>query len=527
MHAKALMVMGTASDVGKSVVTTALCRAFARIGIRVAPFKSQNMSNNAAVCREGGEIGRAQAVQAEACGLEPEVNMNPVLLKPESDMSCQVVIHGQGRFQLRAAEDGGYRAKAWPAIVRSYHALAENFDLIVIEGAGGAAEVNLRHRDVVNWPIAELADAPVLLIGDIDKGGVFASLVGTIELLSDAERKRISGFIINKFRGELALLEPGLRFLEQRTGIPVLGVLPYQHRLGIPQEDSAALNGRPMDARQAPVKIGVVHFPRISNYTDFQPLEDEPDVTVHYLSDPLATPALDVLILPGTKSTATDLKWLRSVGWEDFLVRHRRAGGWVLGVCGGYQMLGHRIVDVDRVESEQPEVIALGLLPIETIFQREKITERVTAVHLPSGLLVDGYEIHAGRIAGTDTAGAVFRVIERGGMAADDLEGAHSDDQRVIGTSIHGLFGSAPLRRRFIDNVRESKGLSSLGRSARDEVEADRTVVFDRLADMFENHVDMSRIARFAGLTWPRHPQWGKSGAPGLTAKSPPGFLMR
>ena len=432
--------------------------------------------------------------------------MNPVLLKPESDLGCQVVIHGQARFQLRAAEHGRYRAKAWPAILKSYRALAENFDLIVIEGAGGAAEVNLRHRDVVNWPIAELADAPVLLVGDIDKGGVFASLVGTVELLSDAERKRISGFIINKFRGELALLESGLSFLEQRTDIPVLGVLPYQHRLGIPREDSAALEGRPLDARQAAVKIGVVHFPRISNYTDFQPLEDEPDVTVHYLSAPLAAPALDVLILPGTKSTAADLKWLRSAGWEDFLVRHRRAGGWVLGVCGGYQMLGNRIVDVDRVESEQQEVVALGLLPIETTFQRAKITERVTAVHLPSGMLVDGYEIHAGRIASTGTFGAVFRVIERGGIVVDDLDGAHSEDQRVIGTSIHGLFDSAPLRRRFIDNVRLSKGLASFGRSIGDETKADRIGVFDRLADMFEEHVDMSRIAAFAGLIWPRHP---------------------
>jgi adenosylcobyric acid synthase len=494
--------MGTASDVGKSVVTTALCRVFTRAGIRVAPFKSQNMSNNAAVCPDGGEIGRAQAVQAEACRLEPTVDMNPVLLKPESEMGCQVVIHGRARFHMGASEDGRYRAEAWPAIVRSYQALADNFDLIVIEGAGGAAEVNLRHRDVVNWPIAELADAPVLLLGDIDKGGVFASLVGTIELLSDAERKRIRGFLINKFRGELALLEPGLRFLEQRTGLPVLGVLPYQQRLGIPQEDSAALDGLLRDARQAPVKIGVIYFPRISNYTDFQPLEDEPDVAVHYLSDPLTAPALDVLILPGTKSTAADLKWLRSAGWEDFLVRHRRAGGWTLGVCGGYQMLGQRIVDADRVESEQAEIIALGLLPVETIFQREKITDRVIAVHLSSGLPVEGYEIHAGRITGTIASGAVFKVIKRGGDAADGLDGAHSDDKRVIGTSIHGLFDSAAFRRKFIDTVRESKGLAPLSRSVRDEARADRDAAFDRLADMFEEHADMSRIAAFAGLTW-------------------------
>jgi len=428
--------------------------------------------------------------------------MNPLLLKPASEMGCQVVIHGRARFHMDASEDGRYRAEAWPAIVRSYHALAENFDLIVIEGAGGAAEVNLRHRDVVNWPIAELADAPVLLLGDIDKGGVLASLVGTVELLSDAERKRIRGLLINKFRGALALLEPGLRILEQRTGLPVLGVLPYLQRLGIPQEDSAALDGLLRNSRQAPVKIGVIHFPLISNYTDFQPLEDEPDVVVHYLSDPLTAPALDVLILPGTKSTATDLKWMRSAGWEDFLVRHRRAGGWTLGVCGGYQMLGQRIVDTDRIESEQAEIIALGLLPVETIFQREKITERVTAVHLSSGLLVEGYEIHAGRITGTIAYGAVFKVIKRSGVAAAGLDGTYSDDKRVIGTSIHGLFDSAAFRRKFIDTVRESKGLAALGRSVRDEARADRDAAFDRLANIFEEHADMSRIAAFAGLTW-------------------------
>jgi adenosylcobyric acid synthase len=515
MHAKALMVMGTASDVGKSVVTTALCRAFARAGISVAPFKSQNMSNNAAVCREGGEIGRAQAVQAEACGLEPAVNMNPVLLKPESEVGCQVVIHGQARFHLRSGEYGSYRTEVWPAIVRSYNSLAEKYDIIVIEGAGGAAEVNLRDRDVVNWPIAELADAPVLLVADIDKGGVFASLVGTVELLSDADRKRIGGFIINKFRGALGLLEPGLRFLEERTGIPVLGVLPYHHRLGIPQEDSAALNALPFDARPAPIKIGVVHFPRISNYTDFQPLEDEPDVAVQYLSDPCSAPPLDVLILPGTKSTVADLKWLRSAGWEDFLVRHRRAGGWILGVCGGYQMLGHRIMDSERVESAQPETIALGLLPIETGFQPEKITERVTAVHLPSALPVEGYEIHAGRITRLATSGAVFKVIERGGVAANDLDGALSDDQRVIGTSIHGLFDSGVLRRRFIDTVRQAKGLASLEPRIRNDAEADRAAVFDRLADMFEDHVDMSRVARLARMTWTGDGRGGKSGGAG------------
>jgi adenosylcobyric acid synthase len=502
MRAKTLMIMGTASDVGKSVVVTALCRAFARNGVRVAPFKSQNMSNNAAVCQGDGEIGRAQAVQAEACGLEPSVDMNPVLLKPESESGCQVVIRGRPRFHMKAREHERYRAEAWPEIVGSYEALAENFDLIVIEGAGGAAEINLRHRDLVNWSIAELTDSPVLLIGDIDKGGVFASLVGTVELLSAPERQRIKGFLINKFRGDQTLLDPGLRFLEERTGIPVLGVLPYQKSLGIPQEDSALLDGLVVRDRSAAVTVGVVRLPRISNYTDFEPLENEPDVVVHYLSDPLTTLNIDVLILPGTKNTVADLGWLRATGWEDFLVRHRRGGGWVVGVCGGYQMLGQRIVDNDRIESDRADTVALGLLEIETIFQQEKITERVGAVHLLTGLPVSGYEIHAGRVAGIPGSSAVFRIVERDGVSVDEFEGACSEGGRVIGTSIHGLFDAAGFRCSFIDTVRASKGLAAPGLCTLDDPGADRRTAFDRVADVLEAHVDMSRVAAFAGLDW-------------------------
>jgi adenosylcobyric acid synthase len=504
MHAKTLMVMGTASDVGKSVVVTALCRAFARNGVRVAPFKSQNMSNNAAVCPGGGEIGRAQAAQAEACGLEPSVDMNPVLLKPESESGCQVVIRGRPRFHMKAREHERYRAEAWPEIVGSYEALAENFDLIVIEGAGGAAEINLRHRDLVNWSIAELTDSPVLLIGDIDKGGVFASLVGTVELLSPAERQRIRGFLINKFRGDRALLEPGLHFLEERTGIPVLGVLPYQKNIGIPQEDSTMLDGLVVRARQTAVRIGVVRLPRISNYTDFEPLENEPDVAVHYLSDPVTASNIDILILPGTKNTVADLRWLRATGWEDFLVRHCRGGGWVVGVCGGYQMLGQRIVDNERIESDRPETVALGLLEIETIFQPEKITERVGAVHLLTGLPISGYEIHAGRVTGMTASSSAFRIIERDGVRADDFEGACSEDGRVMGSSIHGLFDAAGFRRNFVDAVRESKGLAALGLSVPYDPNADRRTAFDRIADVLEAHVDMSRVAALAGVDWKR-----------------------
>lgn len=497
------MVMGTASDVGKSVVVTGLCRAFARRGVRVAPFKSQNMSNNAAVCAGGGEIGRAQAVQAMACGLEPSVEMNPVLLKPESGLGCQVVIGGKARFRINSwQEHDRYRENAWPEIVRSYNSLAESFDLIIVEGAGGAAEINLRDRDLANWEIADLTDAAVLVVGDIDKGGVFASLVGTVELLSPSERQRVKGFLINKFRGDRALLEPGPSLLEQRTGIPVLGVLPYERNLGIPQEDSASLETHTPASKAAEVLIGVVRLPEISNYTDFEPLESEPDVAVHYLSDPASAPDVDVLILPGSKTTVADLKWLRGAGWEDYLVRCLRRGGFVLGICGGYQMLGRRIVDRDHIESDEVETVGLGLLAVETIFAPEKITDRVTAIHLPTGFSIDGYEIHCGRIEGVTAASALFRIISRGQSAVQDFDGAQSANGRVIGTAIHGLFDAPDFRRSFIDTVRKSLSLAPLADSTRIASTPGHGAAFDRLADLLETHMDMRRVAAFVGLDW-------------------------
>lgn len=500
MSAKSLMVMGTASDVGKSVVVTALCRAFARAGVRVAPFKSQNMSNNAAVCPGGGEIGRAQAVQADACGLEPSPDMNPVLLKTQSGMGCQVVIRGRARFQMGVNDYERYRTEAWPEIVSSYNNLARDFELIVIEGAGSAAEINLRHRDIVNWEIAELADAPVLLVADIDKGGVFASVVGTIELLGANERRRVKGVLINKFRGDQKLLEPGLRFLEDRIGIPVIGVIPWQKSIGIPQEDAASLAGIATRPINQPITIGVIHLPSISNYTDFDALDDEPDVAVHYLSDPGIAPRLDVLIIPGTKDTVADLKWIRAAGWENFLVRHRRAGGWVLGICGGYQMLGRRVIDAGRVESETLETIGLGLLEMETTFQAGKITDRVRAIHLPTNIPVSGYEIHSGRITGIAASRAMFRLTHRDLSAVNELEGVRSDDGRVIGTSIHGMFDSAGFRRNFLDEIRTSKGLAPLESAANQDPDANRRTAFDRIADALEASVDMARITALAGL---------------------------
>ncbi|HLH75255.1 MAG TPA: cobyric acid synthase [Candidatus Binataceae bacterium] len=496
MAAKSLMVMGTASDAGKSLVVTGLCRALARRGIKVAPFKSQNMSNNAAVCT-GGEIGRAQAAQAEACGLTPTLDMNPVLLKPEAERGVQVVIHGRARFHMttEAGEFERYREQAWPAIAQSYRQLATAFDVILIEGAGGAAEINLRHRDLANWAVAELADAPVLLVGDIDKGGVFASLVGTVMLLSEAERARLAGMLINKFRGDARLLGEGPAMLQARTGVPLLGVIPYL-RLAIPQEDSAALSARPIRLQGASLTAGVIHFPRISNYTDFAPLEEEPDVGLDYYSDPNSAPPLDLLFLPGSKSTIADLDWLRAIGWESYLARHRARGGWIVGICGGYQMLGQRILDPDGVESVRTQAVGLGLLELETRFEPDKITRAVAGHDCAFNLPIGGYEIHAGRIAGPDLARPLFTLAPLVEQAPATNEGAQSEDGRVIGTTMHGLFDRAQFRRAWLNQIRRAKGLSPMEARPASDAHELRARAYEELADALERSCEIERILK-------------------------------
>jgi adenosylcobyric acid synthase len=497
MSARSLMVMGTASDVGKSVVVTGLCRLFADADIRVAPFKSQNMSNNAAVCADGGEIGRAQVVQAEACGLEPTVDMNPVLLKPESDRSCQVVIRGQARFRMTTREYSGYREQAWPEIVRSYERLAEQFELIVIEGAGGAAEVNLRHRDVVNWSVAELADAPVLIVADIDKGGALASLVGTIVLLSSSERRRVKGFIINKFRGDPALLDGGLKIIEQHTGVPILGVLPHAGNLEIPEEDGAGLKSGTKPRIDCQVSIGVLVFPRISNYTDFEPFLREPDVSLQYVEHPDPAATFDVICLPGTKSTIADLAWLRAMGWEKFIAAHHAAGGSVVGICGGYQMMGRNIEDPEHIESDAGSVEGLRLLDFKTVFEKEKVTSQVDGIHIRSGLAISGYEIHCGRITSL-RSNRPFRIRRRGGLSSDQFEGALDD--RLIGTSIHGVFDAPEFRRHFLNEVRKRKGLAPLAIAMNENAHEVRDKAYDRFAQLLRAHLKTSVIAELIGI---------------------------
>jgi adenosylcobyric acid synthase len=497
--ANSLMVMGTASDVGKSVIVTGVCRLFARCGVRVAPFKSQNMSNNAAVCQRGGEIGRAQAVQAEACGLEPTVDMNPVLLKPDSEKSCQVVINGRARFGMSAHDHRQYRQAAWPEIVKSYERLAAQFELIVIEGAGGAAEVNLRDRDLVNWRIAELADAPVVIVADIDKGGALAALVGTVGLLSPVERDRVKGLLINKFRGDAGLLINGLRIVEERTGVPVLGVLPYIENFEIPQEDSASLRIGAGFRDQRPIRIGVVRLPRISNYTDFDRLTHEPDVELQYLDKPADAQGADIVCLPGTKNTIADLEWLRASGWDRRIFTHHRTGGLILGICGGYQILGRVIADPDHVESSTAEVLGLGLLQIETVFAPQKITALVNGIETSSGMEISGYEIHCGRVVGLDH-GAPFRIHRRDGQSVNESEGARSADGRVLGTSIHGLLDAPAFRRHYLNQARARKGLDALAISSED-TKALRLRAYDSLADLIARNMDVSLLEALVGLS--------------------------
>jgi adenosylcobyric acid synthase len=499
MNARSLMVMGTASDVGKSVVVTGLCRLFAGSGLRVAPFKAQNMSNNAAVCLDGGEIGRAQAVQAEACGLEPTVDMNPVLLKPESDRGCQVVIRGQAGFRMTTRDYAHYRERAWPEIVRCYKRLAEQFEVIVIEGAGGAAEINLRHRDIVNWAVAKLADAPVLIIADIDKGGALASLVGTVALLSLEERRRVRGLIINKFRGDLTLLSDGLKIIEQRTCLPILGVLPHAGNLDIPEEDGAGLRAGTRAPDDRSIRIGVVAFPRIANYTDFESFLREPDVSLRYLDEPGQTGPLDVLCLPGTKSTIADLGWLRARGWDRFIIAHRAAGGHIVGICGGYQMLGLRIEDPEHVESDISTVDGLALLDVYTVFQGKKITARTDATHVTSGLPISGYEIHCGRINNSGSP-ALFRISGPHSEVPARFEGAVANGGRVMGTSIHGLFDAAQFRRHFLNEIRRRKGLAALGVSTTEDAQTSRSKAYERFARLLREHLDVSAIAALIGV---------------------------
>lgn len=505
--APTLMVQGTASSVGKSLFVTALCRLFKREGLRVAPFKSQNMALNSAVTPEGLEIGRAQAVQAEAAGVAPSVLMNPILLKPEGQRRSQVVVLGRPTGSLSAAEYHEQKASLWGVVEDCLSQLRATHDLVVIEGAGSPAEINLKDRDIVNMSVARLADAPVLLVGDIDRGGVFAAFVGTLELLEPDERARVRAFVINKFRGDLGLLEPGLDFLRQRTGKPVLGVVPYLPALRIADEDSLSLEQRVGKSRPADdrLDIVVIRLPFISNYDDVAALEHEPDVCVRFAERAEELRGADLVILPGSKSTAHDLDWLRTSRVADAVLKHAEMGGLILGICGGCEMLGEVIHDPHAVESPVPHLAGLGLLGLSTVFAREKTTARVEAAvdaasFLGGGLgstLVRGYEIHMGQVTAHPGVVKPFLIQKRNGETTSAADGAINAAGNVVGTMIHGLLEQDSVRTNLLESLWKRRGRPRPA-PVRSVPRADAE--YDRLEAHVREHVDLRLLRELARI---------------------------
>jgi adenosylcobyric acid synthase len=499
MGGRLLMVQGTMSHVGKTVLVAALCRIFLQDGLRVAPFKAQNMALNSFVTPDGLEIGRAQAMQAEAAGVPPAVEMNPVLLKPEADHRSQVVVMGRPMGSCSAAEYHRLKPSLLPLVLEALERLRSRYDVVVMEGAGSPAEVNLKTHDIVNMGVARRVGAPVLLVGDIDRGGVFAQLVGTVELLEPEERSLVKALVINKFRGDKSLLLPGLRFLEERTGLPVAGVVPYDPGLSLPEEDSVALEMVPRRA-DGVLDVAAVRLPRIANFDDLDPLRREAGVGLRFITrgDELGSP--DLVVIPGTKTTIADLEQMRSSGIAEAITRAVSAGTAVVGICGGFQMLGLAVLDPQGVESDRAQARGLGLLPVSTVFRPAKTTHQVEArVEADRGLLegcrgmaIRGYEIHMGESWGE--ADSPFLLVSRSGEACRVPDGALSRDGWLLGTYIHGLFHNRDLRRRLLRNLARRKGVS-LPESTEGEDDP-----YDRLAALVRAHLDMGLIYRLLGL---------------------------
>lgn len=485
-----LMVQGTASDSGKSILVAGLCRVFHQDGLKVMPFKSQNMALNSYITRKGDEMGRAQVFQAEAAGIEPEVSMNPVLLKPTSDRKSQVIFKGKVLRDMDAVEYHEFKPQLIGKITELYRELQQQHDVIVIEGAGSPAEINLNSRDIANMGMAKIADAPVILVADIDKGGVFASIYGTIMLLEPAERERIKGIVINKFRGDIALLEPGLVMIEELTGVPVIGVIPYA-QLNIEDEDSVALNqvNRLYDTHKD-LDIAVVGLTKISNFTDFNSLSLEPDVSLRYVfpGDQLGTP--DLLILPGSKNTLEDAVYLQESGLAEEIQQLRQAGTQIVGICGGYQLLGTMLHDPQQVESTHGSLPGLGLLDVETYFQQEKTTTQVTAI--TGGRPVTGYEIHMGRTENHE-AQDFAEIVMANEEEIKRKDGAVSDDQQVMGTYLHGIFDNSQWRRELLNRVRSQKGLAPIT-EVQIPYQEYKSQQYDKLAELIRENLDMEKI---------------------------------
>ncbi|MFQ5970869.1 MAG: cobyric acid synthase [Alphaproteobacteria bacterium] len=488
------MFQGTGSDVGKSLIVTGLCRAYARRGLRVRPFKPQNMSNNAAVTPDGGEIGRAQALQARACGVPPGVHMNPVLLKPQTDVGAQVVVHGRVVGNARARDYHALKPRLLPKVLESFRRLGSEADLVLIEGAGSPAEVNLREGDIANMGFAEAARVAVILVGDVDRGGVIASLVGTWMLLSGAERRQVNGYIVNRFRGDASLFEDAMNVIHGRTGLDCMGIVPYFGLAArLPAEDAVVLDsGREtaVEHRLGGILIAVPRLSRIANFDDLDPLRAEPDVRVDVVEPGRPIPVdADLIVLPGSKATLADLAFVRGEGWDVDIRAAVRRGGHVLGLCAGYQMLGRRVSDPMGVEGPPGSAEGLGLLDVETVIGGDKSLSEVAGVACQGGEAVRGYEMHMGRTEGADRA-RPFLELETGTGRRPD--GAVSADGRVMGTYVHGLLTADGFRAAFLARLRP-------GRRSEVAYEAGVEAALDALAAHLEQHLDLDRMLALAG----------------------------
>jgi adenosylcobyric acid synthase len=485
---KAMMVVGTTSHAGKSLIAAALCRIMARKGFRVAPFKGQNMALNSYVTANGGEIGYAQAVQAWAAGVLPWIEMNPILLKPQGDMTSQVILKGRVAGRTTAAEYyDQFFEPGWAAIEESLRRLGEEFDLIICEGAGSPAEINLKHRDLTNMRIAKYLNAPTLLVVDIERGGAFAHVVGTLELLDPEERALVKGIIINKFRGQRSILEPGIKWLEEKTGIPVVGVIPWLEHV-FPSEDSLSLLDRGSGSK-GELNISIVRLPRISNFTDFDPLEAESSVTVKYVHPKQSLGHPDAVIIPGSKTTIADLIALHKSGMAEEIQNYVAAGGTVLGICGGFQMLGKILADPEGIEGQEGRYRGLGLLPLKTVIAGQKIARQrsVTSNFPQEGLPVTGYEIHQGRTRLIENEEGVQMLFDDANLGV--IDNTHS----VWGTYLHGIFDNGPWRRAWLNRLRQQRGLRSLPTGVANYREQ-REMMLDQLANEIEPHLNLKPV---------------------------------
>jgi adenosylcobyric acid synthase len=491
------MFLGTGSDVGKSITTSAFCRIFKRKGFNVAPFKAQNMSNNSYVTVEGGEIGRAQVVQAEAAGVLPSIYMNPILLKPSTELGAQVVLQGKVFDQMEAAKYHDFKPRLRKSIMESYNVLAQQYDIIVMEGAGSCCEMNLKKNDLVNLSMAKAVGAPCILVADIDRGGVFAQLIGSYDLMSPKEKKMIMGFIINKFRGDPDLFTDGIKYIEKKTGKPVLGLVPFFHDIQIDSEDSVAVQFDRLPIKpvgKKTVNIAVVRLPAISNFTDLEILNTEKDIVVNYLSTKKElTDDYDCLIIPGTKNVMEDAAWLSRMGWKKRIKNFTGQGKSVLGICGGYQLLGKQIYDPSGVESPRKEISGLGLLPVVTTLESEKVVRKVKGRCLKNNKAVSGYEIHMGQTRIINSRGMPLLNLKEEKGHENWTDGCYVEDGDIAGSYVHGILDSPGFRGDFLNRLRKKKRIKERkpgkGRVARFRE-------YDRLADHFGRYCDVDRILK-------------------------------